>query len=728
MEAPAPLAPPSALPLPSAQVRAATGPIDIDGKLNEAAWRDATVLHLTQQAPNPGAPTPYKTDVRIVISGDALIFGFICYDPNPKAIQTHTLKRDGGQDGDDTVTVVLDSFGDKRTGYVFQINSAAARLDGLIAGPLSASFDWDGIWNARTARTEDGWTAEIWIPAQTLGFASGVNHWGMQLDRFVVRDQTELRWSSPERDSTITDMSRAGDLELMVPLKQGLGLEAAPYASGKKVRDFTQPTDHWLGTGGGEFTWKVTPQLAAIGTVNTDFAETEVDTRQVNVTPFPLFFPEKRSFFLEGANQYIFGLDLDTNFTFLPFFSRNVGLLSGYNIPIQGGVKINGHVGPWSVALLDVQTRTTFVPQSVVESVGLPSAKVEGTNLLASRFTYDFKNHLRLGSVLTHGDPTAQFENLLGGLDALWTTSKFLKKRNLELGGWVATTQGELPPGKHQAWGVRLDYPNDLLNCYAGTNRFGDGFDPLLGYLPRPQTHQIDASCSYQPRPSDKGRFKSIRQAFYEVAYNRVTDTQGNLQSQQIEIRPLQLMTNSGATLKTFIYLRHETLTSPFAIVPTVSYPVGAYDFNRVGLMFETSPKRQVQLESQTYAGQYYNGHLFHQENALGWTPFHGKVEAKVIADNYFGHTPQGNFVEKLWQFKGALSWSPDLSVSTLVQYDNISLGLSSNTRLRWTFRPGDDFFLIWDRTWQRDAIRPGLNLAPSAEGLTAKIRWTFRL
>jgi hypothetical protein len=155
---------------------------------------------------------------------------------------------------------------------------------------------------------------------------------------------------------------------------------------------------------------------------------------------------------------------------------------------------------------------------------------------------------------------------------------------------------------------------------------------------------------------------------------------------------------------------------------------VGFYDFERYGATFTTSPKRPVQFESQTYFGGYYKGSMFHQENKLTWQPLHGKVETQIVADNYFGHTPQGNFVEKLWQFKGALSWSPDLSVSTLVQYDNISFGLSSNTRLRWTFRPGDDFFVIWDRTWQRNVAHPGLNLDPSAEGLTAKIRWTFRL
>jgi hypothetical protein len=712
--------------LPTLHAAVAGGTITIDGRLNEPAWQRAEPVVLTQQSPRPGEPTAYRTEVRVLISKDALVFGFSCRDLATSAIVTHTLTRDGDLTGDDSISIVLDSFADKRTGYFFQINAHAARVDGLIAGPGNVSAEWDGIWDARTARTSDGWSAEIRIPAQTLTFAGGTSLWGVELDRFIARDQTELRWASPSLDADLFDLSRAGKLELAIPLKQGHGFELAPYVNGKALNNFGREGRNWLGASGGEFTWRITPQLAAVGTVNTDFAETEVDSRQINITPFPLYFPEKRSFFLEGANQYVFGLGLGT--IFVPFFSRNVGLLDGYNIPLDGGVKLNGHVGPWSLALLDVETRTTTVPEIVMEALGLPSARVQGTNLLASRVAYDVDKHLRVGTILTHGDPEALSSNLLAGADAVWHTSTFLQKRTLQFGGWAATTQGDVPLGSRQAWGVRVDYPNDLVACSADTNRFGDGFEPLLGFIPRPATHQVDAACSYRPRPSPNGTFPGIRQAFYDGTYYRITDTQGNLQSQQLQINPLHLLMNSGDTVVLSTDVRHETLTSPFAIVPTVSYPVGSYDFQRYTVALITSPQRPLQFQNFTYFGGYYNGHMFHQMNSVSWTPFHGRAEMGITADNYFGHTPQGKFVEKLWQFKGALSWSPDLSVSTFVQYDNISFALSSNTRLRWTFRPGDDFFVIWDRTWVRDAMHPGLNLDPEAESVTAKIRWTFRL
>jgi hypothetical protein len=711
---------------PTVFATVATRPITIDGKLDEPDWATANVIRLTQQSPYPGKETPYITEVRILIDHDALIFGFLCIDPHPAKIVTHTLARDGDLANDDSISVVLDSFDDHRTGYFFQINPEAARVDGLIAGKGNLQPEWDGIWTAKTARVPNGWSAEMKIPAQTLTFTSGNPHWGIEFDRFIPRDQTELRWASPSLDADLFDMSRDGTLVLPVALKQGLGLEWVPYARGERYRDFSLPDPNWLGAAGGEFTWRLSPQLAGVLTINTDFAETEVDSRQLDVTPFPLYFPEKRAFFLEGANQYVFGLGL--NSIFLPFFSRNVGLLDGYNIPMEAGAKLNGHVGPWSLAFLDVETRKATVPPNVVSDLALPSPTVDGTNLLASRVTYDVDEQLRLGAMVTHGDPEALLSNTFAGADAYWHTSKFLKTRTLQFAGWGATTQGEVPSGEREAWGIRFEYPNDLLNCAADTNHFGDGFDPLLGFLPRPATHQTTASCSYRPRPDQNGPFRAIRQASYDLNFFRITDTSGNLQSQQFLINPVNFTSATGASVMLTAYVRHETLTTPFAIVPSVTYPVGSYDFQRYGLAFNTSTRSSLQFFNDSTVGGYYNGHLYHQKNRVLWAPFHGRTEFEVDTDNFFAHTPQGKFTEKLWQFKGAVSLNPDFTVSTFVQYDNVSFALSSNTRLQWTLRPGDDFFLIWDRSWQRNLSQPATSFDPEAESVTAKIRWTFRM
>ena len=216
--------------------------ITLDGLLNEPAWRDAPVMKLTQQAPKPGQPTPYETQVQVIVTSDRIYFGFTCKDPDPRHIAIHTMRRDGDLTGDDTVSIVLDTYGDRRTGYFFQINAAGTRVDGLISTADSVSLDWDGIWDARTARTPDGWSAEIVIPSRTLSFTPGLNDWGLNLERFVPRERLWLRWSSPTLDSFLYDLSRAGRLTGVGEVQQGKGLEITPYAdrerpSNSMVRD-----------------------------------------------------------------------------------------------------------------------------------------------------------------------------------------------------------------------------------------------------------------------------------------------------------------------------------------------------------------------------------------------------------------------------------------------------------------------------------------------------------
>src|SRR5262245_56629176 len=206
-----------------------SGTITLDGKLDEPAWRDAPSVALTQQSPRPGQSMPYTTEIRVLATKDAVYFGLICHDPKPGAIAIHNLSRDGDQSGDDSVAIVLDTLGDHRTGYYFQINAAGARVDGLIATSESASLDWDGIWDARTAKTEDGWSAEIMIPSRTLNFAPHRDEWGLNVQRFIPRERMTLRWSAVTLDSFLYDLSRAGVLRGMGELQQGKGIEVSPY-------------------------------------------------------------------------------------------------------------------------------------------------------------------------------------------------------------------------------------------------------------------------------------------------------------------------------------------------------------------------------------------------------------------------------------------------------------------------------------------------------------------
>jgi Domain of unknown function (DUF5916) len=419
-------------------VRAAPkiGEIRIDGVLDEPAWSAAGVIPgLVQQAPRPGEPTPYRTEVRILADPGAIYVGITCADPEPGRI-VHTLQRDGDMTGDDSVALVFDTFNDRRA-YMFRVNAAGARSDGLVSGPGETSNDWDGIWEAKVRRVPDGWTAEIRIPAATLRFVPGAARWGFNVERFVPRRRMTLRWSGTTLDSQLDDLSRAGVLEGVSEIRQGLGLSIAPYALLNRTDDRMAGRKFLEGQWGGDVRYGLTPQLEGILTVNPDFAETEVDTRQINLTRFPLFFPEKRAFFLEGSNLFQFGLGLSDGF--IPFYSRRVGLFREELVPLDGGVKILGQAGRWGIAALDVETGfRTSLPR---------------TNLAAGRVTYDVDDHLRVGTIATNGDPSGARSNTLAGLDAIWRTSQFQGDKNLFVGLWGALSAGGVRGGQRGGFG-----------------------------------------------------------------------------------------------------------------------------------------------------------------------------------------------------------------------------------------------------------------------------------
>ncbi len=693
------------------EARQPSGRIQLDGRLDEPAWQNATVVELVQQSPRPGLPIPYKTEVRILVTGEDLYFGFLCTDPEPNKIAIHTMQRDGNVRGDDSVTIVLDTYGDKRTGYFFQVNAGGARVDGLIDGPEHPSFDWDGIWDARTARTKTGWSAEIVIPSRTLNFTPGLKSWGLNLERFAARDRVTLRWVSPTLDSFLYDLSRAGSLTGVESLKQGFGIEVSPYAAGRMKELFGQSPRAWQGAEGLDVTWRMTPQLAAVLTANTDFAETEVDSRQINTTRFPLFFPEKRGFFLEGANQFVFGLNLGSNF--IPFFTRRVGLLEGRQILIDAGVKLNGRAGKWNLALLDVQTRDT--------------GAAHGANLFAGRISYDLTKKFRIGTIVTNGDPSGLARNGLAGFDAVWRTSTFLGDKNFLVGGWTAASAGDLPSGQRSGWGFTADFPNDLLDCNASVNEFGDALTPALGFLPRPGTRRFQLGCAYQPRPSKGGPFGWIRQEFFENFYTRVDNLKGVTESWRYFMAPFNVQTESGEHLEFNWAPQYEFLAEPFEIAGVV-VPPGAYRFTRWRIEAQSSRHRPLQVGSTTWFGEFYSGHLTQWENYIRWNSPNGQWLLGLTAENNFGRLKEGSFVQRLWQLQSAFAWNPNIVFTSFIQYDSESHNLGTNTRLRWTIRPGNDLFIVWNRSWQRLIVsRDDLNLIPDAELVAVKLRWTFR-
>jgi hypothetical protein len=698
--------------IPRVEATTVPGAIRIDGVLDEPAWQKAGVIaDLTQQSPKPGEPTPFRTEVRILTDSRNLYFGIRCFDPEPSRIAVHTMQRDGNMTGDDTLSIVLDTLHDHRTGYLFEVNAAGARLDGLISDPNTRDpkLDWDGIWNVRTRRTAAGWTAEISLPAQTIRFVRASGVWGFNVQRYVAREQLTLRWTGTTLDSNLLDMRRAGNLVGVQNLDQGWGLTISPYALGRYEDDHVTGHDFTQGQAGGDFAYHVTSQLDGVFTINPDFAEVEADTRQINLTRFPLFFPEKRPFFTDGANFFDFGLDLADYFT--PFYSRRVGLFDGRIIPITAGLKAVGRAGAWGVGALDVQTRDKY---------GVP-----GTNLGAARFTYDVNRNLRVGAIGTNGNPNGETSNTLAGLDAVWQTATFRGDKNLGLGIWTARNFGDVGPGQRGGWGFKAQYPNDLWDIETAYNDFGDALDPALGFLPESGIHQYRAFISYQPRPSG-GLFSGIRQFFFELYPIVATDLHGEVDHWRLFTGPINFRTQLGDHFEVNYAPEYQRLTEPFEVAPGVVIPPGRYSFHRYRVQVESSDSRPLVLAATVWFGGFYGGHLTQIIGSASWAEGSGHLQLALDAENDYGYLPEGNFIVRLWQAKTVYAFNPNLILSAYFQYDSESRNLGMNARLRWTIQPGNDVFLVWNRGWKHPAETGSELLVPEVDQVILKVRWTF--
>ena len=578
--------------------------VHLDGRLDEAAWAAAPPIGpFLQRVPLEQVAPTEETEVKVLFDDDALYVGVLCRDREPRAVVASQLARDAELTVDDYVLIVLDPFADNRNGFFFQTNPVGARTDGQISNnDEDLDYDWDGIWSVAARRHEEGWTAEFAIPFKTLRFKPEKTTWGFNVERVIKRKREGVRWAAARQDAWISNLSEAGRLTGLQGLSQGRGWELRPYASGGEQMSSAEFK------AGFDVTKNLAPNLTGVLTVNTDFAETEADDRQINLTRFPLFFPEKRQFFLEGAGVYdVAGLG-SSNSDLIPFFSRRIGLLEGMEVPILAGLKVSGRVGAWNLGLLDVETRA--IDETTVGGAPL---QLDRQNLLAARVSRNLFTQSWVGVIATHGDPAGQADNTLVGADLRLATSTFQGGKNLSLDLWVQRTDDALR-GDDWAFGGKLDYPNDLWDIALTYKRIGERFDPALGFLPRAGIQKLDFFATFRPRPGRWG----IRQLFFEVAPLWIGDLAGQVQNARLYLAPLMVELESGDQVGSFVSPTHERLQEPFEIGEGVVIPMGSYDWTRYRLWVETADKRPWQVEGGVTWGSFYDGRLFQWEVGVG--------------------------------------------------------------------------------------------------------------
>jgi hypothetical protein len=605
---------------------------------------------------------------------------------------------------EDYLGIILDTFKDGRSGYVFVVNPAGARSDGLVSRQgESTDASWDGIWEAATWREGNTWSAEIRIPVRTLIFRPGLTSWGLNIQRQVKANQEISRWSGAGQNLEPTQTSRAGVLDELPPFTLGLGLSVRP--AGVAGAGHPAPDTDLDGTlkPSLDVSQRVGANLLASATVNTDFAETEVDSRRTNFTRFPLFFPEKRTFFLEGKDIFEFGPNLGEDM--IPFFSRRIGLLEGTTVPLRVGGKLNGRSGQTSLGALVTRTG---------EVAGL----TPGNTLGAFRIRQSVLEESSVGAIATVGDPQGRPGSWTLGADAIYHTSRFAGNRNLTMGVWGARVGRDSLSGSRDAYGVLIDYPNDVWDVSLSFKRIGDGFDPSLGFVPREGARLFRAGINYQPRPHRWG----IRQMFFEQEYFLATDLAGAWHSYEVFLAPVNWRFESGDRFEANVIPQGERLTEPFEVANGVTIEPGPYDFVRYRLEAEFAARRKVGGQLTWRFGGFFHGHL-HQLELEGDWKASSTLILQLNGEHDIGRLPAGNFETSLVGVRALVNFSPDLTISSFVQYDTDSRTVGTNSRLRWTFDPAGDVFLVYNHNLRDLGSRWRLE----SNQLLVKVQYTLR-
>ena len=725
--------PPDAGPTRSAEVTRITSDIVVDGSLDEVPWRRTpTIGELVQRLPRAGTKPTMRTDVRLLYDQNNLYVGVMCYDPEPDRVLASEMQRDAQMRADDRVSIILDTFGDQSNAFYFSTNPNGALVDGLVFANGETNEDWDAIWIVKTRRSDQGWSAEFAIPFKSLNFPSDQSVWGFNFSRIVQRTLEEMRWTGARFQNQFFQVSEAGEITGLEGLQQGVGLDVRPFFAQRWIYSGPGGNHVLRGKPGLDAFYNLTPSLRLSTTFNTDFGETEVDDRQINLTRFSIFFPEKRTFFLQDAGVFNFattgvgqpGGIPSTGAEIFPFFSRRIGLLRGQEVPIDYGVKLTGRARRTDIGLLNVRTRA--VPG------------VTANNLFVGRVRQNFLEQSYVGAIFTGGDPARaaapshpleappRSMSSTIGADLRLATSNFLGSgRNMVVNAWGLRTNKSGVADKNASFGFAAHYPNDKFQGQLIWREIQENFDPELGFVQRSNVRMLRLGASYNPRPNPASGFQQL---FHDVFYTRFTRLDNGLvETWKLYFTLVDWHFMSGDSLHSLFDLNptYERLFEPFEISPGVVLPAGEYRFTPMRIFFTSAQKRKLQGSFGLTFGNFWSGKAKAVQTGLRYQ-LPPKFIISVNSNQTFANLPQGNFVARIISMRVDFNISPFLAFANLAQFDNRSGNLGLQSRVRWTLEPGNDVFFIFGQGWVQE---PGgfYDFRQQDSRLATKLQYTFR-
>ncbi|MCP5044727.1 MAG: carbohydrate binding family 9 domain-containing protein [bacterium] len=694
------------------EVRRTQLPIVIDGLIDDEAWTHA-VMEDSFRMVNPieGAEPTERSELRVLYDAENLYISIRMYDSDPNALIARQMIQDGSQTGDDRINLYIDTFNDQRNGYFFQINPAGTRRDGLMENNSKFRSDWNGIWYAASTVDAQGWSAEFRIPFKTIAYASDdAGVWGFECERIVRRKNEMSRWGTYSRNRLPMHMAGIGTLVGLHGL-EGTGVDVKPSGfirqSQTWEREAGEPVNRDKDTElkpSGDIFYKFHPSVTLGVTANTDFLEAPPDDQRNVLTRFPPFLPERRAFFLQDAGIFEFAeLTEDP----VPYRSRTIGRNhNGEVLDIDAGAKITGRLG-------DVNFGGLYVH--------LPAQKGQGaTDLAVARGQLNLLEGSAVGVLGTVGDRDDAADSGMFGADFQYFDNKIFGSHVLRGNAYFLQSVADGQTRGAQAFGASFSYPNDR---YWGTLSYrdvGQHFDPGVGGVIRPGIREWKGDLRYRVRPE-----KWFRSVDSQVKLEIVTNRAVELETVKATFEFLSFESQVGDKLiLSYIHQFERLRRGPFEISPGVAIPEDGYDFDRVSAKLEISDSRIIRPVLEVVAGSYYSGTLLQTNARLDLRPSRHLFLGFEYEQNE-GKLDEGDFTQRLARARATIAFTPVVSLTNVIQYDNGTDRLGHSSIFRWEIEPGNDVYLIFNYDWEEEP--EGDDLRPTSVEGAVKIAWTFR-
>ena len=687
------------------------GGITLDGALDEEAWRLAEpATDFVQAEPLEGQPASQPTDVRLVFDRDALYIGVDCRDEADARTIINDIRKDFPAGDQDTFEVILDTFGDRRNGFVFVTNAVGAKSDTQIANEgRDVNASWDAVWTVAARRTDHGWSAEMRIPFKTLRFERGAGHvWGINFSRRIRRKNEVDYWSAVPRVYNLYRASLAGSLTGLPDASQGRNLRLKPWVASDSTRSVGGPSFNNSGQMGLDAKYGVTPSLTLDVTVKPDFAQAEADEQQVNLTQFSLYFPEKREFFLENSGMFYFG-DIPREsrvggFRFaapeeevLLFFSRRIGLSdTGEQIPIAAGGRLTGRVGAFGVGAMTIQTQG--------------QGTRAGDNFTTLRARRDVLRNSDVGAIfLSRQSAGASSDrNQVAGLDA-----NFRFKGSLSLNGFFARSFTPGVQGGETSGKGSVTWNDNFVHTQYSFLTIGDNFRDDIGFIKRTGIRKHFADFGLRQRP-EWLRSYGIRESHPHTRYNIYTDHAGQKVSHTNHVAQAFFF-ERGGLIEIQWNPRFERISTPFKVRPDQSFAVGTYSWNEYALELETDHSRMVSGSTLVTMGGFWNGTQRSMKAGVIVRPtYHLTFDVAMQRNDIRLPLPMHDFVTNLVSSRVGFAFNTRMFLDTLLQYNTDLKQFSANVRFDLIHRPLSDLFVVYNEqqlTSPPSPVNPGRGL-----------------